>query len=372
MRSNIRRGLVFFLFLAALAGLIGLKFVPSNHAEESGDETELEPRLLVTVHVVGPERLVERLSTTGTLRANEQIEVVSEISGKVVEITFDEGSRVEAGKVLVVIDDTELVAQRRRVIHQLELAQRREARQQELYADGVISEEDYEEALSRRNVLDAELALIDAQLEKTRIRAPFAGTVGLRFVSLGSFLSPQTKIATLQDLDPVKLDFAVPEKYAGQVEVGDQVRFRVSGFDQDFQGEIYAIEPSVDRETRSLSLRAQSPNPGDRLLPGAFADVELAIREVENGLSVPALAVVPELGGKKVYVYENGTAVARQVETGLRSSEWVEITSGIEPGERVITSGIQLLQPGREVEIAGTEKPIEEDRMEEGRMESAE
>jgi membrane fusion protein (multidrug efflux system) len=310
-----------------------------------------EPTLTVTAVRIEPQRLAERLTTTGTVRANERVELVSEVAGKVAEVRFEEGRRVEAGQVLVKIDDSELVAQRDRAQSRVEVAKSREKRQRRLLEDGILSQEEYDLQAGELEVLEADLRLIDARLEKTEIRAPFTGVVGLRRVSEGSYLSPQTPIATLQDTDPVKLDFALPEKYAGEVVVGDIVTFHTKGSEQLYTGTVYAIEPSVDAETRSLALRARAPNPRGELLPGAFADVELEVRVVDDALAVPAIAVIPELGGKKVFVFDGAAAESRSVTTGLRTEDLVEVTSGLAPGDLVITSGLQQLRPGLAVEV---------------------
>lgn len=305
----------------------------------------------VTVVEVRPRRLTENLSTTGTLRANEWVEVTSEIAGKAQAILFEEARRVEAGAVLVKIDDAELSAERERARMRLALATQREAQQRQLLTEGIISQDAYDRELNQKNILETELRLIEIQLSKTEIRAPFAGVVGLRSVSLGAYLTPQTKIATLQDIDPIKIDFAVPERYAGELRVGQRFEFRVKGIERAFEGEVYAIEPTVDLETRSLLLRGRSPNTGGALLPGAFADISLPVREVAAALTVPAIAVVPELAGKKVFVVVDGKAEARPIETGLRTDTEVEVVSGLAGGERVIVTGVQLVRPGIEVEV---------------------
>ena len=310
--------------------------------------------LQVSVERVATEELVERLATTGTVRANEQVEVVSEIAGKVTRILFEEGSRVASGQLLVELDATELSAERQRVTFRVELAERREARQRELLEQGVISQDGYDLALNQLNVLRSELLVIEAQLVKTEIRAPFAGVIGLREVSLGSYLSPQTRIATLQDIDRVKLDFSVPEQYAARLDPGRQVAFSVKGSEREFVGTIYAIEPSVDPDTRSLLLRARCPNPGRVLVPGAFADVRLVVERIADAITVPSIAVIPELGGKKVFVLAGGRAEPRPVATGIRTEDRVQVTSGLEPGELVITTAVQQLRPGLAVEASAT------------------
>ncbi len=350
-----KRILGILIAIAIVAALAAPKF---RSAEDiaSGDVAGVaataseEPKALrVATEVLVPERLTERLSTTGTVRANEQVELVSEISGKIEEILFREGSRVEAGQLLLKIDDAELEAQREREVFRLELAERRERQKKQLRDQGVISEEEYDVALNEANVLRSQLRVIEAQLAKTEIRAPFGGIVGLRYVSDGSYLSPQKRIATLQDVDSVKVDFSVPEKYASRMQRGSEMTFRVNGDERAFTGTIYAIEPSVDADTRSLLLRAKSPNPDRALVPGAFADVELVVAETSEALTVPSIAVIPELGGKKVFVLEDGKAQPRVVETGIRTEQRVQIRSGLVAGERVIVSAIQQLRPGLEV-----------------------
>jgi membrane fusion protein (multidrug efflux system) len=309
----------------------------------------------VRVQVVGvePRTLTERLSTTGTVRANEDVELVVEIAGKVSGIHFREGSRVRAGQLLLEIDDTQLRAERERAAHRVSLAERSEARQRRLLDDGLTSQEEYDFAQSELNVLRAEQALVEARLVKTKIHAPFAGVIGLRDVSVGSYLTPQTRIATLQDVNPVKVDFSVPEKYVGHLRAGASIQFRTKGSEEPHTGTIVAVEPLVDTETRSLTVRATSPNPRGILVPGAFADVEIVVRRIEGALAVPNRAVIPELGGKKVFVVEEGQAQPRPVETGLRTADLVEVTEGLEPGDRVIVTAIQRMRPGAPVEVEG-------------------
>jgi membrane fusion protein (multidrug efflux system) len=351
MRVIPRRGLGIVAALAILAVLAVPKLLELRRASTPESSAPPKTILQVKVHRVVPERLTERLVTTGTVRANEYVDIVSEISGKISAIHFEEGRRVKSDELLLKIDDSELLAERQRAIHRVELAERAEARQQQLLDQGVISSENYDVALGELNVLRAERQLIEAQLLKTEIRAPFGGVIGLRWVSPGSYLSSQTRIASLHDLDPVKLDFTVPEKYSALLSAGDEIAFAVEGSDRSFPGSIYAVEPSVDAATRSLRVRARCPNSDGALIPGAFANVDLVLRSIPDALTVPSIAVIPELGGKKVFVYENGTAQPRPVETGIRSNTAVQITGGLSEGDLVIITGIMQLQPGLEVEL---------------------
>jgi len=350
MRAVPRRS---FGILAALAILVVLAVPKLVQLRKTSAPTAAptQKTLRVRAHRVVSSQLTERLATTGTVRANEEVEIVSEISGKISDFHFREGSAVAAGQLLLKIDDSELLADRQRALYRVELAERAEARQQQLLDDGVISSETYDVALGELNVLRAELQLIEAQLLKTEIRAPFSGIIGLRWVSPGSYLSSQTRIASLNDLDPVKLDFSVPERYSALMKVGDEMSFRVEGFERAFPGTIYAIEPSVDAATRSLRVRARCPNSDGALIPGVFANVDLVLRSISDALTVPSIAVIPELGGKKVFVFEDGAAQPRTVETGIRSESAVQVTRGLEEGDVVIVSGLMQLQPGLEVEI---------------------
>jgi membrane fusion protein (multidrug efflux system) len=351
MNTALRRVLGVIAALAILAAIAAPKLKQLGQTDTPAAASASQNILQVRAHRVTPKRLTERLSTTGTLRANEQVEIVSEVSGKISAIHFTEGSRVAAGDLLLKIDDSELVAERMRALHRVELAERAEARQKQLLDDGVISREQYDVALGQLNVLRAELQLIEAQLEKTEIRSPFGGTIGLRWVSPGSYLSSQTRIASLHDLDPVKLDFTVPERYSTLLQVGDEISFTVEGYQGSFPGTLYAIEPSVDATTRSLRMRARCPNSDGALVPGMFANVDLVIRSVPDALTVPSIAIIPELGGKKIFVYEGGVAQPRPVETGIRTESEVQVTSGLAAGDLVITTAILQLQPGLAVEL---------------------
>ncbi len=326
---------------------------------ERGDATEAptvspvaaDRRIPVRIERVEPSLIEENLAVTGTILANERVEIVSEIAGKVEAVLFDEGTLVGAGEVLVRLDTSTLAAERDRARYRFELTERQEARQRELLDDGLVSQEEYDTTVGELNVLRSELELREAVLEKADIRAPFEGQTGLRAVSPGAFVTPQTRLTTLQVLDPVKIEFAVPESYARAIAPGARVRFAVQGLEKTYDGAVYAAEPAVDPETRSLTVRARSPNPDGALIPGAFAEVELSVRQSPEALSVPSIAVIPELGGKKVFVLEDGKAVSRQVETGIRTQSRVEIVAGLEDGEQVIVSNVARLTAGVEVVV---------------------
>ena len=348
-----------FIIVGILVAL-GLLAIPkiqelSGSENRSSSGGSANSTLSVDVFVVTPDTIEDKIFTTGTLLANEEVELASESSGLIEEIYLEEGQAVTKGQLLIKINDSELKAQLNRADFRLNLAEDREKRQAQLLDKGGISQEEYDATLNEVNVLRAEVALIEAQIAKTEIRAPFSGQVGLKYVSDGSYITPNTRIATLQDIDPVKIDFSIPERYAAMVEVDDKVTFTVSGMEKLFSARVYAKEPRIDTETRSLQVRAESPNVGRRLLPGAFADLELTLSTINDALMVPTISLVPELQGQKVYVIKNGMVQPHSVKTGLRNETKVQITDGIAKGDTVLTTGLLQVRPGMPVNIENIE-----------------
>jgi membrane fusion protein (multidrug efflux system) len=310
-----------------------------------------EAPLAVEAYVVEPDVIEDQIFTTGTLLANEEVELVSETSGLIQEIYLNEGREVKKGDLLIKINDSELQAQLRRADFRLNLAEDREKRQKQLLEQGGISQEEYDATLNEVNVLRAEVALINAQIDKTEIRTPFTGRLGLKYVSDGSYISPSTKIATLQDIHRIKIDFSVPERYATMIKVGKGVRFSVQGLDDTLNAKVYAKEPRIDTDTRTLKVRALSDNTEEKLLPGAFADLQLTLNTIGDALMVPTVALVPEINGQKVFLVKNGVVQPQSVTTGIRQPLKVQILQGIAPGDTVLTTGLLQVRPGMPVNI---------------------
>lgn len=307
--------------------------------------------LPVTAHIASPQALDTRIRATGSIIANEEVDLKTETAGKIIGIYFKEGTRVRKGELLAKINDAELQASLIRAESQEKLAADKEQRRRVLFEKNNISPEDYEVTLNELKSLQAEVKLIKARIAKAEVRAPFDGYVGLRYVSEGSYVSTDTRIATLQDVNQVKLDFSIPERYANDVRRGQSVLFRVTGNDRAYSGRIYAIEPKIDLNTRTVQLRAICPNPEGRIIPGSFAEVELVLGETPDALLVPTEALIPELGGQKLYVVRDGKAVPLMVETGIRTDRNVQITKGLAINDTVITSGTLQIRPGMPVQI---------------------
>lgn len=361
MKPALRTLLCVFVGSAIAAALAIPKIAPLFHAKASERSTAVQPKgdkavgakapLRVSAFTVQPAKFSETVSATGSLLADEGVELQAETNGKVVSIRFTEGAHVRKGDLLVKLNDADLVATRARAKYRKELAVLRERRIAQLLKQGVARQEEYDIALNELNVQDAEIDLTEAQIAKTEIRAPFDGIVGLRYVSEGSFVNATTRIATLQRLDRLKIDFSIPEKYAARVKVGNPLAFTVAGANPKFAGRIYALDPRIDAATRTVLIRAICPNPDGRLLPGSFANVAVTLAEVGDALMVPAVAVVPGLEEKNVFVIKDGKAERRAVQTGTRTENTVHILSGLAAGDLVITSGLQQMRPGQAVVV---------------------
>ncbi len=361
--SKVTKRIVFYgVLIAVFAALAYPKVKPifqGNDAQAQSGQRGSGGPLQVEAVEMAPETIEDRIFSSGTIQANEVVELSSESSGIITGIYFEEGREVERGDLLLKINDSELQAQKQRANFRLNLAVQREERQQRLLERGGISQDDYDATLNEVNVLRAELNLIDAQIEKTEIRAPFSGRIGLKYVSEGSYISPNIRIASLQEIDPVKIDFSVPERYISRVDIGDRINFNVQGIDSTFVGDVYAIEPRIDTQTRTLQIRALSENEDQLLYPGAFANIVLILDEINDALMVPSISVVPELNSQKVFVVRNGVIEQERVQTGIRTSDKVQILDGVAVGDTVLTTGLLQVNPGTEVNIVKLNKSSE-------------
>ncbi len=301
--------------------------------------------------VVRPKPLQNKIYSTGTLLANEEVELRSEISGRITGVNFQEGSRVHEGQLMLKVNDSELRAQLRRKELEEKLAADEERRQRNLFDIKVISQEEYDISHNRYKMIQAEREVIESQLAKTEIKAPFDGVVGLRYVSEGGYVSPNMLAATMQDLDPIKVEFSIPEKYASLLRDGSKVVVRTGEKDETYEGTVYAIEAKIDQGTRTIKARARIPNPQERLIPGAFARIEITLENIPDAIVIPAETVIPELNGEKVYVIENGKAKSIKVTTGIRTETEIQITAGLTANDTLIATGLLQMADGKGVDI---------------------
>lgn len=344
--------LLFPTILVIAVALLAWLGLNSRDQNESGQQARQGQAPAVRTQRLEPQPFESRLVFNGSLRAEQAITLRSELTGKVETIHFTDGQDVTAGDLLADIDDDELQAELASVKEQLALATTSAERLQNLFRTGSVTASARDDAVSERDVLRAELRRLQARLDKTRIRAPFTGTLGLRQISLGQLIEANTPITTLQTLDSLQLDFSVPERYRELVRAGTRLAFHVAGHAQAFEATVRAVDPQVDIATRTLIVRADVDNNTRALLPGNYARVELVNRH-EDALVVPSIAVLQSLDAVSVFTVEDGIAVRRTVETGERDQRNVEILRGLQPGMEVITSGIQSVREGQPVQVVG-------------------
>ncbi|MDZ4846881.1 MAG: efflux RND transporter periplasmic adaptor subunit [Chitinophagales bacterium] len=333
-----------------------LSFLYSCKSDKStpANNGQAKTATVVEVFIAKPEILDNVITTHGSVMSNEEIELRSEVAGKIESINFKEGGKVSKDQLLVQINDSELQPNLEKLKVQLRIAQDEFGRKKQLFDIQGISKEEYEAAELKVASLESDIRLIDAQIRNSKIIAPFSGTVGLRQVSPGAFVTAGGMIAKLVQSDPVKIEFTVPEMYAHQISTGSQVQFKLAGSDKNFTAKVYALDPSIDPATRSLKVRAIADNKDGALIPGAYAELTITLQQIKDGLLVPALAVTQDIKGLKLFVIKNGQAVTKLVKTGIQKGDFVQITEGMEAGDTVITTSLLSMRDGVPVLAKGT------------------
>ena len=308
--------------------------------------------LPVSVYIAEMMSKNEGFLRIGNLVANERVDIVSEQSGRVTSINFQEGQFVKKGDILVKLNDDELRVQLTRAEYQHTLLQERLERQRILLEKDAVSREDYDQVLTEYNVLKQDIEHLKIRIEKMLVRAPFDGVVGFRDISLGAFLQPNTKITTLVDIANLIVEVAIPEKYVADRLNGSTIIFNVEGMIDDFKAFVYATDPQIDITTRTILIRARYRNDKFRLRPGMSAKVMLSTGDREANVYVPNQSVVPDVNGRSVWLVKNGKALLIPVQTGNRTADMLEILSGVEKGDTVITTGLMQLREGMSVNPA--------------------
>lgn len=343
---------IFFIVPRGMILLTGMLAISCKSNETS--QAPRDPRSRQTpveAIILKPKPFSPTFSTTGTLLANEEIEIRSEVPGKITGIFFEEGQRVSQDTRLVKIYDQDLQAQLLKIEAQIELALEDEKRKHALFEQQLASKEDYETAVSRRKVLEADRHLIRTQIARTEILAPFDGTIGLRNVSPGAYVTSNTVIATLIQHDPMKIDFQFPNRYQNMVKTGTVIPFRQIGDPNVYQATLYAIDPKADHSTRMIRARARVANPNRLLKAGTMVQLDLPLETIPQALMIPAEALIPELNGQKVFVYKNGLTASAQVKTGIRTETQIQIIEGLTAGDTVVTTGLLQIREGMPITL---------------------
>jgi membrane fusion protein (multidrug efflux system) len=320
----------------------------AGNAAPSGAGRAPSAPLPVSVLEVQPETLALSVPATGRLLAREAVDLVSELSRNLLRVRVEEGARVKRGDVLFELDARDLRAQLERLRVQTELAQVNSSRQATLASEGLASQQDAQTARAEFDALEAERKVLEVTLNKTLIRAPFDGVIGLRRVSEGAWVSPNTVLVSLHDTSRLKLDFTLPERYASLIGAGKRLKFRAEGHPGPLEAVVTAFEPAVDQSSRRVLVRAVVDNQENSLLPGTFATIELPL-EAKSVLLVPNLAVIPGAEGRSLFVEKQGVARSVLVELGPRDGERVQVLRGLDAGDRVIVSNLLRVRDGMPV-----------------------
>ena len=307
--------------------------------------------LNVKAVILNETSLSDEFFVSGTLIPDEQVDLSFETSGKITDIFFNEGSSVKKGELLAKTNDAPLQAELRKLESQLKLYTDRMHRQNVLLEKEAVSQEAFQEAQTSLAILRAEIDGVKARIAQTELRAPFDGIIGLRQMSVGSFASSTTTIARLTKTNMLKLEFAIPERYAGILETGTPVRFLVDGDLEERTARIYAIDSDADADTRSFTVRAIYNNGDGKLHPGRYANITLTAQTFKNAISVPSQAIVSEMGVDKVFLYRDGKAQPVEITKGLRNESHVQVVRGLSVGDTVITSGTMQLRTGQKVTL---------------------
>ncbi len=340
-----------FTWAYCLTLIIALVACDSKKEQTSSGRGRLSGPMSVDAFVVGQSTISENVQVPGTLKPFEETAIRAEVGGRVVQMNIREGAVAEKGTILVKLFDEDLKAQLRKLRVQLQIREKTAERNKELLEINGISQQEYDLSTLEVENLRADIESTEIAISKTEIRAPYRGVLGLRNISLGSYISPSDVVTTIRQVEQLKLEFSVPEKYAKDIGKGYQVRFRVDGGKQEHTASVMATENHVDQATRTLLVRAVVGGNNQELVPGLFAKVNLQLGKNDKALLVPTEAVIPNIRNKQVILFKGDSAQFTVVETGLRDSAFVEILHGVNIGDTVITTGLMAIRPQTKVKI---------------------
>ena len=337
------------LILITLVLLAGCEPAPSSSPTQPGKRV-----MPVIIAAATSETVLQRVPAVGSLRANESVVLRAELPGLIKRIQFIEGAEVAAGDLLIELNPEEHLALVEQTSASAELAQLSFDRAQGLREDSMISQQGFDEAQARLKESRATLRRHRSLLTKTRLLAPFSGTIGLRQVSPGAYIQPGQDLVNLEDIDPIKIEFKLSERYAAAIAIGQQIELKVDALpDQLFNGVVYAIDPQLDSRTRTFTLRARADNSNHKLRPGMFARLNLVVNRRTQAVVVPEQAIWPQGEQPFVFTVVDGHAKLTAVTIGERFDGKVELRTGIQVGDPVIISGHMKIRDGSAVKNVG-------------------
>jgi membrane fusion protein (multidrug efflux system) len=340
-----------FFFLLILMPLFFLSCKQKKQEASAAGRPRQQGPISVDGFIVKTSAVSEDVQVPGTLLPFEETQIRAEVGGRIVKLNITEGSVVQKGTLLVKLFDQDLQAQLRKLEVQLKIKEKTEERNRELLKINGISQQDYDLSTLDVENLHADIESTKIAISKTEIRAPYTGKLGLKNVSLGSYISPQDIVTAIRQVDQLKLEFAVPEKYAREIGKGYSVSFKVDGGKKDHKATVIATENNVDQNTRTLKIRALVKGDNPELVPGVFAKVNLQLGSNDKALLVPSQAIIPTAKNKQLIVLRRDSVIFTVVETGIRDSAFVQVLNGIQVGDTVITTGLMAIRPNSKVRV---------------------
>lgn len=319
--------------------------------EKKGSGKSAKQPLEVNAEIVKVKKLTDNFRSKGVLIPDEEVDLSFETSGKITAVYFNEGTHVRKGQLLARVNDKPLFAELKKLQAQLPLAKERVFRQKSLLDKDAVSQETYESVTTELEKLNADIDLVRSRIAQTELRAPFDGVIGLRQVSEGAYASPQTVVAKLTKITPLKIEFSVNEKQAGDIRSGTQLDFVLENDESVYKAAVYAVESKLDEKTLSLKARARYANPGGKLKPGHSVTVDIALREISNAIVIPSIASIAEMGRDIVFVYKNGKARQVQIGKGIRTASSIQVLDGLHVGDTLLVTGVMQLRDDMPVKI---------------------
>jgi membrane fusion protein (multidrug efflux system) len=359
MRTNNPRITMNTMRLGAFALLVILAGCKKKEAAGGPGGGQGGFSLPVEVAVAKKDTVVDAIAATGQIEAVQAIELRPDVEGRIVGIMFREGQEVGKGTPLFRIDDAELKANLDRAQADWDLAAQALKRTRDLQGQNASSAADLEQAEATERSTRAQVDLLKIRIDRSTVRSPFSGVVGQRFVSQGDYVTTSSRLAAVQTVNPQRATFQVPERYAERLKVGQRVQFRVAALQgQEFTGVVDFVDPIVQLPARTILVKAQVPNGRRQLQAGMFIEARLATDTRPNAVLVPEESILPIQGGNFLWVVQEGKAVRRQVGLGIRIPGFVEIRSGVDPGEQVVVGGLAMLQEGMPVNATVVERGV--------------
>ena len=340
--------------IIAITGSMALMLTACQSADKEDKKPaakSAQPPSKADGYIVTPKLLSQDIEVPGSLAPYEETELHPEVSGRVTGIYFQEGSNTGQGSMLVKLYDGDLQAQLQKLQVQLKVAEQTAERYGALLKINGVSQQEYDLNVLAVNNIKADINIVRTSISKTSVRAPFSGRMGLRNISVGAYISPQTTISTLRKISQLKLEFTVPERYGSKMKAGGQVNFIIENNTKSYLAKIIATENNIAEDTRSLKVRAVVERPDAQLIAGSFAKVQIPLGENDAALMIPSQAIIPQARNKKIIAVRNGMASMETVTTGTRDSAMVEITNGLKAGDTVLITGLLTTKPGAKVQL---------------------